>query len=100
MLPSLALPAPYPLAHTSDTSNPSLALRVPDGSKRVVKYLADIFVISLRIKTRSLRGYKQLFLHSTKILKSCYLFPGRQTFFATASTVSLTFPPGGSPCPV
>ncbi len=43
--------------------------------------------------------HKQLFLHSTEILKSCYLFPGRQTFFATTSVMSLTFPPRGAPAP-
>jgi hypothetical protein len=32
------------------------------GSKRLVKSLADILVISLRIKTGSQRGHKQLIL--------------------------------------
>jgi hypothetical protein len=60
--PSPTLPAPYPLAHTSDTTSTSLASRVPDGSKRFVKSLTDIFVISLRLQTGSQRGHKQLLL--------------------------------------
>ena len=62
VLRALTLPAPYLPAHTSDTTNTSLASRVPDGSKRFVKSLADIFVISLRIKTGRQRGDKQLLM--------------------------------------
>lgn len=61
VLPSLALSAPYPQAHTSGITSTSLASRVPDGSKRFVKSLADIFVISLRTKTGNHRGQNQLF---------------------------------------
>jgi hypothetical protein len=43
VLKYLTAPAPYPLAHTSDTTSTSLVSRVPDGSKRVVKSLANIF---------------------------------------------------------
>jgi hypothetical protein len=62
VLPSPTLREQHPPACTSDTTSTSLASRVPDWSKRFVKSLADIFVISLRIKTGSQRGHKQLVL--------------------------------------
>ncbi|TKS58538.1 MAG: hypothetical protein EWM73_03481 [Nitrospira sp.] len=61
VLRALTHPAAYLPAHTFDTTT-SLASRVPDGSKGFVKSLADIFVISLRIKTGSQRGHKQQIL--------------------------------------
>jgi hypothetical protein len=52
-----------PSAHTSETTSTSLASRVPDGSKRLVKSLAGILVIYLRIEIGSQRGHKQLYLN-------------------------------------
>ena len=64
LLRAEALPAPYSLAYTSDTTSTSLVSRVPDGSKRFVKSLAGILVISFRIKAGNHRGQNQLFLAS------------------------------------
>ena len=52
----------YPPVHAYDAASTSLASPAPDGSKMFVKSIADISVISLRIKTGSQRGQKQLFL--------------------------------------
>ena len=40
---------------------------------------------------------KQLVCTRSEIARSGYLFSDRETFFATASTLPLTVPPGGSP---
>jgi hypothetical protein len=67
VLPSPTLPAPYLPAHISNTTSNSLAPLIHDGSKSMVKYLADILVISLKIKTGSQRGHKQLILNQAFI---------------------------------
>ena len=66
VLPSPTLREQHPPAFTSDTTSTSLDSRVPDGSKMFVKFRANIFVVSFRIKTGSRGGHKQHLFDTNK----------------------------------